>query len=162
METKHDIKQTIEVRDVRYGGFDENAKTTQLLYNWVSQRGTRHGAADWAVEATHMICHKLSRIVHGDPTYPDSWVDIVGYARLAQNLAPVQDFYIECNSGRPLESLPETWHKAYDFSEELSKDVQRIVYLLFWQDLYLAYEYPAYWERIAEEATKVCNKLGVN
>jgi hypothetical protein len=29
-----------------------------------------------------MICHKLGRIVNGDPNYADSWIDIAGYAKL--------------------------------------------------------------------------------
>ena len=33
-------------------------------------------------EALQMICHKIARIVNGDPDYADSWVDIAGYAKL--------------------------------------------------------------------------------
>ena len=29
-----------------------------------------------------MICHKIGRIVNGDPDYADSWIDIAGYAKL--------------------------------------------------------------------------------
>jgi hypothetical protein len=29
-----------------------------------------------------MICHKIARILNGDPNYADSWVDIAGYAQL--------------------------------------------------------------------------------
>lgn len=32
-----------------------------------------------------MICHKLARIVNGDPGYSDSWRDIAGYAMLVSN-----------------------------------------------------------------------------
>ena len=34
-------------------------------------------------EALEMICHKLGRIANGDPNYADSWIDIAGYAKLA-------------------------------------------------------------------------------
>jgi len=32
-----------------------------------------------------MICHKISRIVNGDPNYKDSWHDIIGYAKLIED-----------------------------------------------------------------------------
>ena len=36
-------------------------------------------------EALDMICHKIGRIINGDPDYADSWVDIAGYAQLVAN-----------------------------------------------------------------------------
>lgn len=33
-------------------------------------------------EALDMICHKIGRIINGDPDYADSWHDIAGYAQL--------------------------------------------------------------------------------
>jgi len=32
-----------------------------------------------------MICHKIGRIVNGDPNYYDSWADIAGYAKLVSD-----------------------------------------------------------------------------
>ena len=34
------------------------------------------------IEALDMICHKIARIINGDPNHLDSWQDIAGYARL--------------------------------------------------------------------------------
>jgi len=38
-----------------------------------------------AVQVTviEMICHKLSRVLCGDPGFADHWDDIAGYAKLA-------------------------------------------------------------------------------
>lgn len=36
-------------------------------------------------EAIEMILHKLARILNGDPSYADSWIDIAGYATLVSN-----------------------------------------------------------------------------
>lgn len=36
-------------------------------------------------EAFDMIINKLSRIANGDPTYKDSWDDIIGYTTLVRN-----------------------------------------------------------------------------
>ena len=33
-------------------------------------------------EALDMICHKMARIVCGDPDFADHWLDIAGYAQL--------------------------------------------------------------------------------
>ena len=39
------------------------------------------------IEALDMICNKLGRIINGDNSYVDSWLDIAGYAQLvADNL----------------------------------------------------------------------------
>jgi hypothetical protein len=39
-------------------------------------------------EAIDMICHKLGRILSGDPSHPDHWLDIQGYARCAWERLP--------------------------------------------------------------------------
>ena len=36
-------------------------------------------------EALEMIQHKVARILNGDPTYTDNWIDIAGYATLVAN-----------------------------------------------------------------------------
>lgn len=33
-------------------------------------------------QSLEMIQHKVARILNGDPDYPDSWIDIAGYAQL--------------------------------------------------------------------------------
>ena len=75
------VKTTDDVlkeRGDRYGTFSTHAEISQQLKSIVlsdklspSQR-----------EALEMICHKIARIVNGDPSYDDSWKDIAGYAEL--------------------------------------------------------------------------------
>ena len=38
--------------------------------------------ADDQRECLEMLAHKIGRILNGDPDYPDSWHDMVGYAKL--------------------------------------------------------------------------------
>lgn len=70
-----------------YGDFTDHARITQTLKSVVrlnSQRsdgGTKLSCVHQ--EALDMICHKIGRILNGDPNYRDSWDDIAGYARLA-------------------------------------------------------------------------------
>jgi hypothetical protein len=36
-------------------------------------------------ESLDMICHKMARILNGNPYHFDSWHDIIGYARLIES-----------------------------------------------------------------------------
>lgn len=80
-----DVTEILEERGSRYGSFVGHAKLTMQLKNAIHDHWLARGAGpvpDDAVEALHMICHKIGRIVNGDPNYADSWVDIAGYAKL--------------------------------------------------------------------------------
>lgn len=78
------VDATLAERGSRYGKFINHADATQQLKDVV--RG--HMGEKWyrllpdQKEALEMICHKIGRIVNGDPDYHDSWHDIAGYAKL--------------------------------------------------------------------------------
>lgn len=78
-----DIQKTLSDRAEKYGDFREHARLAQNL------KLTMRGGESWGDmppyqrESLDMIQHKIARILNGDPTYEDSWVDIVGYAQLA-------------------------------------------------------------------------------
>jgi hypothetical protein len=87
-----DISATLTERGSRYGRFTGHARITQDLKRVIAQHtplgrtrldGTHgdHLAPDQQ-EALDMICHKIGRIINGDPDYADSWHDIAGYAQL--------------------------------------------------------------------------------
>tara|TARA_R110000822_G_scaffold44494_10_gene119389 strand:- start:2827 stop:3369 length:543 start_codon:yes stop_codon:yes gene_type:complete len=83
-ETPVGIDATLAERGTKYGVFADHAAVTYKLKNVLREHSGSHGksyAYDQA-EALDMICHKLGRIVNGDPDYADSWVDIAGYAKL--------------------------------------------------------------------------------
>lgn len=79
-----DISQTLAERGSRYGEFKDHAEISQRLKDivgvFVAQRGCV--LAPDQGEALDMICHKMARIINGDPDYADSWIDIAGYAKL--------------------------------------------------------------------------------
>ena len=79
------ITETLEERGKRYGVFAEHAEATQQLKKvvgiYVRRKHVGCLAADQQ-EALDMICHKIGRIINGDPDYADSWHDIAGYAQL--------------------------------------------------------------------------------
>lgn len=93
------IGDILNERGERYGEFSELADLSQCL-----KEAMAGGSRDWygmdadQKEALEMICHKIARILNGDPNYPDSWLDIAGYAKLvADRLA--EDAPVETNYG---------------------------------------------------------------
>lgn len=77
-----DIEDVLKERGKRYGEFDEHARITQgIKALMVSGRSWLDCSASQR-EALDMIAHKIGRIVNGDPSYLDSWVDIGGYNAL--------------------------------------------------------------------------------
>lgn len=83
-ETSHDIEQTLAERGARYGKFIGHAEVAQTLKAAIRVHQTKREQIleDDQQEALDMICHKIARIINGDPNYADSWVDIAGYAKL--------------------------------------------------------------------------------
>lgn len=79
-----DINNTLAERGKRYGSFEGHAEVSQELKLTISTALYKRGKtlARDQQEALDMICHKIGRIVNGDPNYDDSWVDIAGYAKL--------------------------------------------------------------------------------
>lgn len=82
--TLPDVKATLEERSQRYGKFTGHARITQELKRVISNHTLETGGhlAPDQQEALDMICHKIGRILNGDPNYADSWHDIAGYAQL--------------------------------------------------------------------------------
>lgn len=80
-----DVNNTLKERGGRYGTMKKNGEVSQLM-----KRSMRVGT-NWdkltydKKESLEMICHKISRIVNGDPEYADSWHDIAGYAKLIED-----------------------------------------------------------------------------
>lgn len=81
-----DISKTLEERGQRYGSFKGHGAIAQRI------KEAMHRADNWEKlspaqkEALDMIAHKIARILNGDPNYADSWHDIVGYAKLVEDI----------------------------------------------------------------------------
>lgn len=78
------IQNILAERGNNYGEFEQHARITQAMKNAMKDEslGKYTELQDYMKEALEMICHKIGRIVNGNPYYIDSWVDIVGYAQL--------------------------------------------------------------------------------
>lgn len=79
------VDQILEERGQRYGTFEVNAATAQALKKVLHMNDSWFHLAYDQREALDMICHKMARIMNGDPNYVDSWDDIAGYATLVSN-----------------------------------------------------------------------------
>lgn len=79
-----EVNSTLVERGNRYGSFVGHASVTQRLKRTIQAEIDQRGTVleDDQQEAIDMICHKLGRIINGDPNYADSWHDIAGYASL--------------------------------------------------------------------------------
>jgi hypothetical protein len=79
------IQATIKERTNHCGPFAGHAEITQQLKGvisiYVRRKPVKFLESDQP-EALDMICHKIGRILNGNPDYADSWHDIAGYAQL--------------------------------------------------------------------------------
>lgn len=78
------IAATLAERGKRYGDFVGHAKISiglKTVIQYSLEVRNKHLKSD-QLEALDMICHKIARIINGDPDYADSWHDIAGYAQL--------------------------------------------------------------------------------
>lgn len=83
-DTNCSIDSTLEQRGNRYGTFKGHSELSQRLSGAIRYHCIMNdkNLSDVHTEALSMICHKIARIVNGDPNYDDSWRDIAGYATL--------------------------------------------------------------------------------
>ena len=79
-----DIEKVLAERGTRYGEFDEHAFITQSIKRAMVNSPNWKHLSDDMKESLEMIAHKMGRILNGDPSYIDSWTDIVGYAKLVE------------------------------------------------------------------------------
>lgn len=87
------IDEILAERGKTHGDFKDHAKTAQRL-----KFTLREQSKDWQIDFSHtqqealeMICHKIARIVAGNPNFVDHWRDIAGYATLVANELEAKD-----------------------------------------------------------------------
>ena len=78
------IDNTLAERGARYGEFPGHASITQGMKDIMQSQPGWLNLADDQKEALDMVAHKIGRILNGDPSYIDSWTDIIGYTRLVE------------------------------------------------------------------------------
>lgn len=101
------IDKVLAERGSRYGDFSHHAKLAQDLQKVMRSAGEKIEGINWqslsAVQrqALTVIADKIARILSGDPNYDDNWIDIQGYAKLAQDRLPRKgEVNVEINATR--------------------------------------------------------------
>lgn len=79
------IEKVLAERGSRYGEFVDHAFITQSIKRVMVNSPNWQRLSDDMKESLEMIAHKIGRILNGDPSYIDSWTDIVGYAKLVED-----------------------------------------------------------------------------
>ena len=80
-----DIAEILAERSARYGKFADHANISQSLKDCMMLTDGWSRLDDDQKEALEMTCHKIARILNGDPNYKDSWIDIEGYIKLVSD-----------------------------------------------------------------------------
>lgn len=81
-----EVDDTLQAREKSHGPYRQQAQMSQLL------KAIIHGHPNWKDlpaehrEALDLIMMKISRLLNGNSSEPDTWIDISGYAMLCYNL----------------------------------------------------------------------------
>ena len=77
-------KDILEERQETHGEFADVAEISQELKEYFRQKASWYYLTYVQREALDNIAQKTARIFAGDPNFADHWVDIEGYAKLAE------------------------------------------------------------------------------
>jgi hypothetical protein len=100
-EQKQTTEALLAERMTTHGEYTEHARCTQRLLRVLMAERRYEELPDTMKESLHLICHKMARVVTGNPNHADHWDDIAGYAKLiSQRLSP--DFKVDVREA-PLE-----------------------------------------------------------
>jgi len=79
------VDEVLRERPKTHGEYSEVALLSQgFKFVAQSHKNWRALSSDKR-ETVDQILHKLSRIICGDPEFPDHWDDIIGYAKLTRD-----------------------------------------------------------------------------
>ncbi len=85
-DVKTTLADLLTDRHSTHGSFEDNAKISQGLKEWMRNSPGWRNITDVEREAMDMIALKFSRILSGKSLEKQHWEDIVGYGQLALNL----------------------------------------------------------------------------
>lgn len=75
------VENILNERQKTHGEFATHAAISQDLKRVLVKHGGGR-LSDAQAEALGMICHKIARILNGNPNHKDHWDDIAGYSTL--------------------------------------------------------------------------------
>lgn len=79
----NNINTILIERKNNYGSFKDNANITQGMIDICNKYYNYKDFKDVCIKETiHMISHKIARAICGDYFYKDTYIDIIGYAKI--------------------------------------------------------------------------------
>lgn len=78
--------QLLSTRQQTHGNFADNAKVSQGMKEWMRTSPGWANLTDVEREAMDMIALKFSRILSGKSLEKQHWEDVVGYAKLVEEI----------------------------------------------------------------------------
>lgn len=78
------LTDTLAARKAQYGDFTDHARVAQALKEICRASPSWQNMHPFHKEALDMVMHKAGRLLCGNPNHVDSWHDIAGYARCAE------------------------------------------------------------------------------
>lgn len=79
------VEAILAERQKSHGSFPTHAEVAQNLKDICRYHDGWKKLNPHQREALEMICHKIGRILNGNPHYADHWADVAGYATLVAN-----------------------------------------------------------------------------
>lgn len=79
------VDNTLDERGKNYGEYINLATISQSFKAVLRDSPNWKALSHDMQESLDMICHKMARILNGNPYHFDSWHDIIGYARLIES-----------------------------------------------------------------------------
>lgn len=76
------VDGVLQDRRKTHGNYVLGTAFTQAVMSRVSETTQWDRMTPYQRETTHMIVHKMQRILEGDPNNAEHWDDIAGYAKL--------------------------------------------------------------------------------
>lgn len=77
-------KDILEERQGTHGEFTWVAESSQELKDYFRQKASWYDLTYVQRESIDNIIQKMARVFSGNPNFADHWVDIQGYAKLAE------------------------------------------------------------------------------
>jgi phage terminase large subunit-like protein len=106
-----EVSKTLSARAKTHGDYYTRAKIVQTLKDVFAHSQNWDELPDDMKQSLDMIADKISRILHGDYNFADTWHDISGYARLVEDRLepdmPTIDQQIAMVWGAPAEEVTD-------------------------------------------------------
>lgn len=78
------LSEVLVERKSQHGDFDDHARISQDLKAIMRREIGWQRLTKTQQEGLEMIQHKIARILAGDPSHLDHWLDIEGYTRITR------------------------------------------------------------------------------